>query len=287
MVNYHKLNWVLVQILCLVLSNILLITFELEIFLSRAFVLYLLYQINKNMLSEKQKELNEFSTTAQTEYNRITKEVLPMDISWGCKVLTHPMPTIDQAKNAVIELEKLKASISVAKQQYTTFRDNLINEKIEELGKIIGTKDYSKKTPKQAKWVSEVMLQSRIERNMTLNSLLASIPNTVQSIQKWIIEQSTKTRERDIQNQKSEQVIWCKKYLNEKMHMSESLLSNLSQDTIIDISHTHIKTEYAKQNGITGEKCYCEEHGENRHYHFVETDWNGKEVTAYETSETY
>jgi hypothetical protein len=239
------------------------------------------------MLSEKQKELNEFATSAQIEYNRITKEVLPMDTSWGCKVLTHPMPTIEQAKEAIIELEKLKASISVAKHQYTTFRDDLINEKIEELGKIIGMKDYSKKTTKQAKWVSEVMLQSRVERNLTLNSLLNSIPNTVQTIQKWITEQSTKTRERDMQNQKSEQVIWCKKYLNEKMHMSESLLSNLSQDTIIDIAHTHIKDEFAKQNGITGEKCYCEENGENRHYHFAETDWNGKEVTAYETSETY
>ena len=55
----------------------------------------------------------------------------------------------------------------------------------------------------------------------------------------------------------------------------------------IEMAHAIIKSKYSKANYITGEKCYCEDHNENRHYHFAETRWDGKEVVVYETTETY
>ena len=73
----------------------------------------------------------------------------------------------------------------------------------------------------------------------------------------------------------------------EKTELGWELLNSMSESAIIELAHNRMRIEYTRENGISGDKCYCEAHDGNRHHHFADTYWDGKQVIVFESSETY
>ena len=236
---------------------------------------------------ELQNEYNELIKTSTEEFNRIITEVLPMESGFAFKIKTYPMPTIEQAESAKQLIESLRGEASQKREELQRQRNSEVEEKIKSLGELIGTKDYSKKTTKDAKWVIEARSHSRLNESLTAGSFWRDSHQVINTIAKWVLERKEIEHKNKQAQTKTAEAVWCKQYLIEHTSLEEKLLSSMSQESIIELAHQHLKTEFSKANEITGEKCYCESHDEMRHYHYAETYWNGTEVQVYETSETY
>jgi hypothetical protein len=238
-------------------------------------------------LNQKIQNYNEAIKTAKSKFERIIKEDFPMETGWAFKVKSHPIPTIEQGESAIKSINELRTNLTQLREEIKTQRKSEVEEKIQELGKLIGTKDYSKKKTTDAKWVIEARSQAIYNESIFNSAFWSETHQAINVITKWISERKVIEQNNRIQLEKNAEMIWCKNYLNQKMGTSFSLLNTLKSETIIDMAHQHLKDEFSKVNELTGEKCYCESHDENRHYHFADTYWNGTEVTVFETSETY
>lgn len=236
---------------------------------------------------ELQSEYNELIKTSTEEFNRIIKEELPMEQGFAYIIKTYPMPTIEQAEKAKQLIEDLRGNASRKRDEIQKLRNEEIEEKIKALGELIGTKDYSKRKTTDAKWIIEARSHSRLNESISASSFWRDSHSSITAISKWILERKEAENKNKINANKTAEVTWCKNYINQKMEMAFSFINNLSNETIIDIAHQHLKSEFSKENELTGEKCYCEAHNEHRHYHFADTYWNGTEVQVYESSETY
>ena len=236
---------------------------------------------------ELQTEYNEMIKASITEVNRIIKEELPMESGYGFKVKTHPMPTIEQAERAKQLIEDLRGNASRKREEIQKLHNMEVEEKIKELGDLIGSKDWSKKKTTDAKWVILAREQSRLSETLTASNFWKESHNIVIVIAKWISERSAYEHLKKKETERNAEKLWCKQYLVEKTGLTQELLNTMSEPTIIELAHNHMKIEYAKANELTGEKCYCDAHDECRHYHFADTYWDGKQVIVFESSETY
>ncbi len=236
---------------------------------------------------ELQTEYNEMIKASITEVNRIIKEELPMESGFGFKVKTHPTPTVEQAETAKQLIEDLRGNASRKRDEIQKLHNMEVEGKIRELGELIGSKDYSKKKTADAKWVILAREQSRISETLTASNFWRDSHSIVTTIAKWISERAAYENLKKIETERNAEKLWCKQYLVEKTGLTQELLNTMSEPAIIELAHNHMKIEYTKANELTGEKCYCEAHDENRHYHFADTYWDGKQVIAFETSETY
>ena len=184
------------------------------------------------------------------------------------------------------EMAKIKdMTLKLAEKMNTDLA--LVEEKIKALGDLIGSKDYSKKKTTDAKWVVLAREQSRISESLSSNLFWRDSHSIVIAIAKWISERTVYEDLKKIETQRNEEKIWCKQYMVEKTELGWELLNSMSEPAIIELAHNRMKIEYTRENNISGDKCYCEAHEGNRHYHFADTYWDGKQVIVFESSETY
>jgi hypothetical protein len=241
---------------------------------------------------ELQTNYDEVIKTYNVEFKRIITEVLPMESGFAYKVKTYPFLTIEQAENAHSLIEKLRENATSQRDEVQSQRNSEIEAKIKELGDIIGMKDLSKKTSKEAKWVTEARSHSVFNLNGSLSasSFWRDTIQAMKVISKWIQERKEIERKKTVESDKEAEATWCKQYIiscEEESLFTEEIVKTLSNPVAIEMAHTLIKNKFSKENELSSEKCYCEDHSEMRHYHFAETYWNSKEVIVYENSETY
>jgi ribonucleotide reductase alpha subunit len=234
-----------------------------------------------------QTEYNELIKSSNTEFNRIVKEDLPMDSGFAYTVKNYPMPTIEQAEKAKQAIDDLRGTASRKREELQKLRNEEVEEKIKQLGELIGTKDYSKKKTTDAKWVIEARSHSTLTGATTTPSFWRDTHQSINAIAKWILERKEIENKKKISENKTAEKLWCKQYIIDNLSLDQILLNNMSEQSIIELAHAHLKREFSKANELTSEKCYCDAHNESRHYHFAETYWNGTEVQVYESSETY
>jgi hypothetical protein len=240
------------------------------------------------MTSQFQSALQLYNTNVNlgnTELKRIVTEDLPMETGFAYKVKTYPMPTIEQATKAKEKITGLRDYLDKERSRVQKIRDEEVKIKIEELGALIGMKDYTGKTPKEAKWIKEVKNQSFV--NLTTSNFWRDSYAALTVIEKWITEKTKAEAEKKSEEAINYHANWCRQHLLSKGVISTWMANSISNETAIDLCHKHMKFEYEKANDITGAKCYCDSHDGARHSHFAETYWDGKEVTVYESSETY
>ena len=118
-------------------------------------------------------------------------------------------------------------------------------------------------------------------------SLWSNIDTTISALEKYIEEKGKSLQQQKHEAENNAQTEWCKDYLIENKIHDKEFLKNLQPSSIIDICHNTMKAIYKKDNDISGEKCYCENHDGYRHHHFADVYWDGKAYIAYENTETY
>ena len=233
-----------------------------------------------------QENYNEMIKNSIVEFERIIAEDFPLTRGIGYTVKTYPtMPTVEQAENAKVLIEKLRDNASKQRDEVQKIRRDEVEAKIKELGAIIGMYDTSVKKQRDAKWVIEARSQSQV--NLSTSTFWRDTHTAINVINSWIAERKKYETEKKISDTTSAHAKWCKDYIVKNAGIEQVVLNVMSSQSIIELTHSIMKTEYAKRNFITGEKCYCSDHDENRHYHFAEANWNGSEVIVYESSETY
>ena len=231
-------------------------------------------------------QYNAETQIALNEFKKITTEIFPLQTGFAMSVITYPkMPTVEQAINAKDLISALRTSLETERIKVQKVRDAEVNQKINELGAIIGMYDNTGSKSKEAKWIKEAKLHAQL--NLTTSTFWRDSYTAISVIQKWIEEKQKAEKETKIKNEEFAHANWCRQYMLKHELGSCAVVNNISNSTAIDIAHAHMKDVYSKENDITGEKCYCSAHDEARHSHFAETYWDGKEVTVYESSETY
>ncbi len=241
-------------------------------------------------IKEVKKELEDFITNVSLDFfEKITTEVLPMKTGFTSQVITHPVfPTIEQAKDALNQLNEIRNITTKKRDELKKKLSLVVEEKINELSLILPKNDPKYKTPRPSKWVTEIKSAATFNDLNTSHFWQYSY-HAIECITKWIKERETKITEKAIEDKVKSETEWCKLYLLNQQNslLTKETLDNLSSKTIIETTHTILKNKFSKENELSGEKCYCDAHDGNRHYHFAETHWDGKEVSVFETSETY
>lgn len=201
--------------------------------------------------------------------------------------------TLEELENSLVEINDLRAKATVRRDVWKTKFMREGKEKIEELASILGKETGThwvggnkKSTP--MKWHTEAIstLREQSERK-TANSFWTNSHDVVTILTKHIEELKKFHKEREAKAKVLEEFQWCKAKLISMGKINEKIAGHLSNTSIIELAHGVLKGEHTIENAITGEKCYCDTHDGNRHYHFTDSYWNGKEVVVYTTSETY
>ena len=183
-----------------------------------------------------------------------------------------------------------------AKIKRSAWRDKFIKEgkeKIEELATILGkeTGVYYKGTTRKSKpkdWYTQAISELTEEsQRLTGSSFWGNSEEYQDMITKGIGECRKIKAENEAKSKLWQEFQWCKSKLIEMGKINEKIAESLSVTSVIELTHAVLKEQHTIENGLTGEKCYCESHGEDRHYHFSDTFWNGEEVIVYSNSETY
>lgn len=197
-------------------------------------------------------------------------------------------------------LEDLLGEVTRLRDQATikrsAWKDKFIKEgkeKIEELATILGkeTGVYYKGTTRKSKpknWYIQAISELTEESQRWTNSSFWVNSHECQDmLTKGISEFRKIKAENEAKSKLWQEFQWCKAKLISMGKINEEIAEHLSTTSIIELAHAVLKEEHSIKNGLTGEKCYCEAHGENRHSHFSDTYWDGKEVQVYTNSETY
>jgi hypothetical protein len=201
--------------------------------------------------------------------------------------------TLKELEEALAEVSELRYKTVVKRDVWKTKFMREGQEKIEELSAILGKETGvhwvgSKKKSSPLKWYTEAIstLREQAERK-TANSFWANSNDLANTIAKYIGELKKRQEESEAKSKLWEEFQWCKAKLISMGKVTEKTIESLSVTSVIELTHAILKEHHSIENGLTGEKCYCDTHDGNRHYHFTDSYWNGKEVVIYTTSETY
>jgi hypothetical protein len=201
--------------------------------------------------------------------------------------------TLAQLEEALAEVNDLRAKATVKRDAWQTKFIREGQEKIDELIPILGKEEgvyYKGPTKKSTikKWYSEAVntLREQSERK-SANSFWSTTYGMVDIITKRIDECKKAKAENEAKSKLWEEFQWCKSKLLSMAKVTDTTLEHLSVASVIELAHAVLKEQHTIENGLTGEKCYCESHDENRHYHFSDSYWDGKEVQVCTNSETY
>lgn len=201
--------------------------------------------------------------------------------------------TLAQLEEALAEVNDLRTKATVKRDAWQIRFIKEGQEKIDELIPILGKEEgvYYKGSTKKStimKWYSEAVdtLRGQAERK-SANSFWSTAYEVADIITQRIAEWKKSQAENEAKSKLWEEFQWCKAKLISMGKITEKMVEHLSTTVIIELAHAVLKEEHTIENGLTGEKCYCEAHGEDRHYHFSDTYWDGKEVQVYTNSETY
>jgi hypothetical protein len=198
------------------------------------------------------------------------------------------------------ELEEILAEVNDLRDKATekrnTWKSKFVREgeeKIEGLAAIIGKETDiffvgSRRKSSQMKWYIEAISTLREQSEIrTANSFWMNSKEVLDILTKHIEVLRKSQQEREFKSKLRDEFQWCKAKLLSMGKINEKIAEHLSTTSIIDLAHAVLKEEHTIENGLTGEKCYCEAHGEDRHYHFSDSYWDGEEVRVYTNSETY
>jgi hypothetical protein len=201
--------------------------------------------------------------------------------------------TLAQLEEVLAEVNDLRAKATVKRDAWQTKFMREGQEKIDELIPILGKEEgvYYKGSTKKStimKWYSEAVntLRGQSERK-SANSFWSTTYEVADIVTQRIAECKKTQAENEAKSKLWEEFQWCKSKLISMGRINEKIAEHLSTTSIIDLAHAVLKEEHTIENGLTGEKCYCEDHDENRHYHFSDSYWDGKEVVVCTNSETY
>ena len=138
------------------------------------------------------------------------------------------------------------------------------------------------------KWYTEAIstLKEQSERK-TADSFWTNSHDVVTILTKHIDELKKRQQENEAKSKLWEEFQWCKSKLISMGKVTEKTTESLSATSVIELAHAILKEDHSIENSVDGSKCYCDTHDGNRHYHFTDSYWNGKEVVIYTTSETY
>lgn len=201
--------------------------------------------------------------------------------------------TLEELEEILSEINDLRAK---ATEKRNTWKSKFVREgeeKIEGLAAILGkeTDIYfvgSRRKSSQMKWYTEAISTLREQsETRTADSFWSNSHEVVTILTKHIKVLKKSQQEREFKSKLWDEFQWCKAKLISMGKINEEIAEHLSTTSIIELAHAVLKEEHSIKNGLTGEKCYCEAHGEDRHSHFTDSYWNGKEVVIYTTSETY
>jgi hypothetical protein len=198
------------------------------------------------------------------------------------------------------ELEEILAEVNDLRDKATekrnTWKSKFVREgeeKIEGLVAIIGKETDiffvgSRRKSSQMKWYTEAINTLREQSEIrTANSFWMNSKEVLDILTKHIEVLKKSQQEREAKSKLWEEYQWCKSKLILMGRVTEKTIESLSTTSVIELTHAILKEEHTIENGLTGEKCYCEAHDENRHYHFSDSYWDGKEVQVCTNSETY
>jgi hypothetical protein len=201
--------------------------------------------------------------------------------------------TLAQLEEVLAEVNDLRAKATIKRDVWQLKFIKEGQEKIDELIPILGKEEgvyYKGPTKKSTikKWYSEAVntLREQAERK-SANSFWSTAYQVADIITQRIAECKKSQAENEAKSKLWEEFQWCKSKLISMGKITEKTAEHLSTTSIIDLAHAVLKEEHTIENGLTGEKCYCESHDENRHYHFSDSYWDGKEVQVCTNSETY
>lgn len=201
--------------------------------------------------------------------------------------------TLAQLEEVLVEVNDLITKATVKRDAWQTKFIKEGQEKIDELIPILGKEEgvyYNRSTKKSTikKWYSEAVntLREESERKSS-NSFWSTTYEVRETIRQRISEWKKSQAENEAKSRLWEEFQWCKAKLISMGKITEKTTESLSSTSVIELAHAILKEEHSIENGLTGEKCYCDTHDGNRHYHFTDSYWNGKEVVIYTTSETY
>jgi hypothetical protein len=201
--------------------------------------------------------------------------------------------TLEELEDLLGEVTRLRDQATVKRDAWQTKFIREGQEKIDELIPILGKEEgvyYKGPTRKSTikKWYSEAVNTLREEsKAKTFSSFWTNSHEFMNSLTQGIKDYKKAKAENEAQSKLWEEFQWCKAKLISMGKITEKTAEHLSTTSIIDLAHAVLKEEHTIENAISGEKCYCDSHDGNRHSHFSDTYWNGKEVVVYESSETY
>lgn len=201
--------------------------------------------------------------------------------------------TLEELEKALEEVKDLRAKATVKRD---VWKSKFIREgeaKIEELASILGKETGAywvghKKKSSLMKWYTEAIstLREQVE-GKTADSFWTNSYEVVNTITKHIEDIKASKAEREAKDKIWEEFQWCKTKLLSEGKVTEKMITSLSVTSVIELAHAVLKEEHSIENSLDESKCYCDAHDENRHYHFADTYWDGKEVRVYTNSETY
>lgn len=201
--------------------------------------------------------------------------------------------TLEELEKALEEIKDLRAKATVKRD---VWKSKFIREgeaKIEELVSILGKESGvhwvgSKKKSSPMKWYTEAIstLREQSERK-TASPFWTNSYEVVNTITKHIEELKKRQQENEAKAKLWEEFQWCKAKLISMGKVTEKTIESLSVTSVIELTHAILKEKHSIENDVDGSKCYCDAHDGNRHSHFTESYWNGKEVVVYTSSDTY
>ena len=201
--------------------------------------------------------------------------------------------TLKELEEVLAEVNDLRAKATEKRNSWKSKFVREGEEKIGELVAILGkeTDIYfvgSRRKSSQMKWYTEAIstLREQSERK-TANSFWSYSHEVVDILTRNIGELKKRQEESEAKSKLWEEFQWCKAKLISMGKVTEKTTESLSATSVIELAHAILKEDHSIENSVDGSKCYCDTHDGNRHYHFTDSYWNGKEVVIYTTSETY
>jgi hypothetical protein len=227
------------------------------------------------------------------EYSKKEIKVIELKKAVWEKSNVKKIMSLEELEETLKEIVQMRTEFSVKRDAWKTKFMREGQEKIDFLIPILGKEEgvhWKGNTRKSTikKWYSEAVntLREESERK-SANSFWSTTYEVVDIITKRIDECKKIKAENEAKSKLWEEFQWCKAKLISMGKINEKIAEHLSTTSIIDLAHAVLKEQHTIENGLTGEKCYCESHDENRHYHFSDSYWDGKEVQVCTNSETY
>jgi hypothetical protein len=227
------------------------------------------------------------------EYSKKEIKVIELKKAVWEKSNVKKIMSLEELEETLKEIVQMRTEFSVKRDAWKTKFMREGQEKIDSLIPILGKEEgvhWKGNTRKSStkKWYTEAVsaLKEEAERKAS-SSFWTNSHEAAANITARISEVKKIKAENEAKSKLWGEFQWCKAKLISMGKITEKTAEHLSTTSIIDLAHAVLKEEHSIENGLTGEKCYCEAHDENRHYHFSDSYWDGKEVVVCTNSETY